>query len=60
MAKADAPNPLTPEFKKELDLSTLSRPISAYATFFATGEGYRAYMDEEKKQGFFRKLLLKL
>jgi uncharacterized caspase-like protein len=46
-------NPMTENFKKSLNFDVRNQKIKAFATFYATEVGQRAYEYEEKKQGYF-------
>jgi hypothetical protein len=50
--RADAPNPLTAAYTK-FNFDVRNREVQAFATFYATAVGQRAYEYTEKHQGYF-------
>jgi outer membrane lipoprotein-sorting protein len=50
--RADAPNPLTTAYTK-FNFDVRNREVQAFATFYATAVGQRAYEYTEKHQGYF-------
>jgi formylglycine-generating enzyme required for sulfatase activity len=51
--RADAPNPLTESYTRGFNFDTRNQELTAFATFYATDVGLRAYEYTEKKQGYF-------
>jgi hypothetical protein len=50
--RADAPNNMTAAYTK-FNFDVRNREVQAFATFYATAVGYRAYEYTEKHQGYF-------
>ncbi|HEX8181044.1 MAG TPA: caspase family protein [Pyrinomonadaceae bacterium] len=51
--RADAPNPLSPVFRRAFNFDVRNREVQAFATLYATAIGERAYEYTEKRQGYF-------
>ncbi len=51
--RADAPNPLTTAYTRAFNFDLRNQEVQAYATFYATAVGQRAYEYTEKNQGYF-------
>jgi hypothetical protein len=51
--RADAPNLLTEAYTKAFNFDVRNREVKAFATFYATDVGQRAYEYAEKNQGYF-------
>jgi len=50
--RADAPNNMSAAYTK-FNFDVRNREVQAFATFYATAVGYRAYEYTEKRQGYF-------
>ncbi len=46
-------NPLTPAYVRGFNFDLRNREVTAFATFYATAVGHRAYEYKEKQQGYF-------
>jgi uncharacterized caspase-like protein len=53
VGRTDAPNPLTEAYTKAFNFDVRNREVKAFATFYATDVGQRAYEYSEKNQGYF-------
>jgi ribosomal protein L21E len=51
--RADAANPLTEAYTRGFNFDVRNREVTAFATFYATEVGHRAYEYTEKRQGYF-------
>ncbi|HVS82447.1 MAG TPA: caspase family protein [Pyrinomonadaceae bacterium] len=51
--RADAPNQLTQGYVNAFNFDVRNREVQAFATFYATAVGQRAYEYTERKQGYF-------
>jgi hypothetical protein len=51
--RADAPNQLTQAYANAFNFDVRNREVQAFATFYATAVGQRAYEYTERKQGYF-------
>ena len=51
--RADAPNPMTQAYVKGFNFDVRNSEVQAFATFYATAVGQRAYEYSEKRQGYF-------
>jgi len=51
--RADAPNQLTQAYVNAFNFDVRNREVQAFATFYATAVGQRAYEYTERKQGYF-------
>ena len=51
--RADAPNQLTQGYVSAFNFDVRNREVQAFATFYATAVGQRAYEYTERKQGYF-------
>jgi hypothetical protein len=51
--RADADNPLTPNYTKGFSFDTRNKEVSAFVTLYATEMNHRAYEYKEKHQGYF-------
>ena len=51
--RADAPNQLTQGYVNAFNFNLRNREVQAFATFYATAVGQRAYEYTERKQGYF-------
>lgn len=51
--RADAPNQLTQGYVNAFNFDVRNREVQAFATFYATAIGQRAYEYTERKQGYF-------